>query len=126
MFFAPSKSRYKAKIWIIGMSKASDHIQMDVISTFKIKIERQNLDHGYVKDQGPYQNQDQDAKFQPGTSSILQSLRSGLKEHGCSLHFQNTDEEPKTSDNIPIKIKIPSLSWEPQHPPKLKIRTKRT
>ena len=45
---------------------------MDVLCTFKIKIESQNLDHGYIKDQWPYPNQDQDAKPQSGTSSVLQ------------------------------------------------------
>ena len=74
MFFAPSKSKYRAKILIMGLSKISDHIQinikmpnssqeppvsfkapnkdlkdMDVLCTFKIKIESQNLDHGYIK-----------------------------------------------------------------------------
>ena len=64
MFFAPPKSRYRAKIQIMGVSKTSDHIQikikmpnpsqeppasskapnddlkdMDVLCTFKIKIE---------------------------------------------------------------------------------------
>ena len=43
---------------------------MDVLCTFKIKIESQNLDHGYIKDQWPYANQDRDAKPQSGTSSI--------------------------------------------------------
>ena len=37
-----------------------DFKDMDVLCTLKIKIECQNLDHGYVKDQGLYQNQDQD------------------------------------------------------------------
>ena len=32
---------------------------MDVLCTFKIKIESQNLDHGYTKDHQPYTNQDQ-------------------------------------------------------------------
>merc|ERR1712081_122350 len=75
LFFAPSKSRERAKIWIIGISKTSDHIQiksmmpnpsqeppasskapiedlkdMDVLCTFKIKIESKNSDHGCVKD----------------------------------------------------------------------------
>ena len=70
----------------MGVSKTSDHIQikikmpnpsqeppasskapnedlkdMDVLCTFKIKIESQNLDHGCVNDQWPYQNQDQHA-----------------------------------------------------------------
>ena len=88
----------------MDVSKASDHIKikiempnlsqepsasskapnedlkdMDVLYTFKIKIESQNLDHGCIKDQWPYLNLDQDAKPQSGTSSILQSPKSGLK-----------------------------------------------
>ena len=76
MFFAPSKSRKRAKIQIMGASKTIDHIQnkikmpnpsqeppasskapnddlkdMDVLCTFKIKIESQNSDDGYIKDQ---------------------------------------------------------------------------
>merc|ERR1711954_507918 len=46
---------------------------MDVLCTFKIKIESQNFDHWCIKDQGPYKNQDQDAKHQSRTSSILQN-----------------------------------------------------
>jgi len=76
MFFAPSKSRKRAKIWNMGVSKTSDHIQikikitnsslepsqssktqnkdikdMDVLCTFKIKIKSQNLEHSCIKDQ---------------------------------------------------------------------------
>ena len=76
MFFALSKSRLRAKIQIIVVSKTSEHIQtkikmpnpiqetpesfkvpnkafedIDVLSTFKIKIENQNLDHCCIKDQ---------------------------------------------------------------------------
>ena len=129
----------------MGVSKTSDHIQikikipnlcqeppasskapnedlkdMDVLCTFKIKIESQNLDHGYIKDQWPYQNQDQDAKPQSGTSSVLQSPKWGLQGHGCSSHLQNQDRAKirimgvsKTSDYIQIKIKMPNLSQEP-------------
>ena len=104
----------------MDVSKTSDHIQIkikmpkpnheppasskaqnqdlkdiDVLCTFKIKIESQNLDHGCIKDQWPYPNQDQDAKPQSGTSSILQSPKWGLKGHGCSLHLQNQDREPQ-------------------------------
>ena len=64
------------QIWIMGMSKTSEHIpikikmqnpsrehpafskasnedlkDIDVLCTFKIKIESQNLDHGCIKDQ---------------------------------------------------------------------------
>ena len=37
---------------------------MDVLCTFKIKIENWNLDYGCIKDQWPYPNKDQDAKPQ--------------------------------------------------------------
>ena len=104
----------------MGISKTSDHIQikikmptpsqeppasskapnedlkdMDVLCTFKIEIGSQNLDHGYIKDQWPYQKQDQDAKPLSGTSSILQNPQSGLKGHLCSLHLQHQDRQPK-------------------------------
>ena len=35
---------------------------IDVLCTLKIKIESQNLDHDCIKDNWPYQNEDQDAK----------------------------------------------------------------
>ena len=63
--------------------------------TFKIKKESQNSNHGCIKDQWPYPNQDQHAKPQSRTSSILQSPKSGLKGHGWSLHLQNQNEELK-------------------------------
>ena len=72
-----------------------DFKDMDVLCTFKIRIESPNLDHGCVKDQWFYPNEDKDAKTQSGTSSVLQSPKWGLKGHGCSLHLQNQDREPK-------------------------------
>ena len=82
----------------MGVSKTSDHILImikmqnpsqeppassiapngdlkdrDVLCTFKIKIEIQNLDDACIKNQWLYQNQDQDAEPQPGTPSVLQS-----------------------------------------------------
>ena len=100
MFFAPSKSRERAKIQIVRLSKTTDDIQiktkmpnfsqepaasskapnedlkaMDVLCTFKIKIESQNLDHGYIKDKRPYPNQDQDKEWQ----NIKKSMRVGLE-----------------------------------------------
>ena len=64
-------------------SKASnqDSKDMDVLSALKIKIERKKLEHGSTKDQSSYTNQDQDAKSQSGTTSILKSPKSGLKGH---------------------------------------------
>ena len=120
MLFATSKSRERAKIWTMGISKTSDHIQikikmtnsrqeppvsskdpneelkdMDFLCTFKIKIESRNLDYEYYKNQWPYPNQYQDIKTQSGTSSVLQSSKSWLKAHGFSLHLQNQGSEPK-------------------------------
>ena len=48
-----------------AFSKApnQDLKDMDVLCTFKIKIESQNWDYGCIKDQGPYPNHDQDAKY---------------------------------------------------------------
>ena len=66
---------------------------MDVLCTFKIKIESQNLDYGCTKDQRPYQNQDHNAKPQSGTYSVLQSPNSGHKGHGCSVNLYNQDQE---------------------------------
>ena len=57
---------------------------MDVLCTFKFRIESQNLVHGCTKDQQIYPNQDQDAKPPSEPSSIVQSPKSGLKVNGYS------------------------------------------
>ena len=36
---------------------------MYVLCTFKMKKESKNLEYGCIKDQGPYPNEDQDAKL---------------------------------------------------------------
>ena len=76
-------------------ARNQDLKDMDVLGTFKIKIESQNMEYVITKDPSPYPNQYQDAKLWSGTSSILQSPKPGLKGHGCSLHVQNQDIEPK-------------------------------
>ena len=58
---------------------------MDVLCTFKINIESQNLEHRYIKDNCPNPNQDRDPKPQSGTSSVLQTPKSGLKGHGYHI-----------------------------------------
>ena len=120
MFFAPSKSRQRAKIQNMGISKTNDHIQikikipnpsqklpasskapnedlknMDDLCTLKSKMERESQKHGFIKVQRPYPNQDPDVKPKSGTSGILQSFKSGLAGHRCYLHLQNQDREPK-------------------------------
>ena len=68
---------------------------INVLCTFNIKIESQNSNHGYIKDQWPYTNHEPDAKPKSGTSRILQSPKWGLQGHGYSLRFQNQVREPK-------------------------------
>ena len=105
--------------------------EMDVICTFKIMIESQNLDHGFIKDHWSYPNQDQDAKPQSGTSRVLQRPKWGLKGHGCSLHLKNQDREPKLESWMyqrPVTIsKSRSRCQTPvrnlQRPPKPQMRT---
>ena len=76
---------------------------MDVLCTFKIKIESQNSAHWCTKDQWPYPNQDQDAKLQWGTSGILKSpnfkikIESQNSEHGLVKVlwlYHNQEREP--------------------------------
>ena len=94
-----------------------DFMDMDVLCTFKIKKESQNSDYGYIKDQWPYPNQDQDATSQSGTSSILQSPKWGLKEHGYSWHLGNQEREPKFGSWVYQRpLTISKLRWRCQTP----------
>ena len=119
----------------MGVQKTSDHIQiniktqnpsqeppasskapnedlkdMDVLCTFKIKIESQNSDHGYIKDQIPYPNQDKDAKTCSGTSNILLATTFRIKiENRNFKHWYIKDK----CDHIQIKIKMPNPRQEP-------------
>ena len=70
---------------------------MDVLCTFKIKIESQNSDHGCLKEQWKRTKKDQDPKPQSETSSILQTPNEDLKEMGVLCTF---------------KIKIESLNLD--------------
>ena len=81
-----------------ALSKApnQDIEDMDVLCTFKIKLESQKSDQGFIKDHLSYPNQVQDATSQSGTCSILKSPKWGLYGHGCSFHLQNQDREPKS------------------------------
>ena len=77
---------FKLKIWKIGVSKISDYN--------KSRSRCQTPSKSFI---------------------ILQSSKSGLKGHGCSLHLQNQDGAKiwiisisKTSDHIQIKMPNPS------------------
>ena len=156
MFFAPLKSRKRAKIWYMSIFKTSDQIwtkikmpsprqeppasskapnedlmDMNVLCTLKIEKESQYLDHGYIKDQWTYLNQDQDANPPSGTSSVRQSPKSGLRGNGCSLHLQNQYIEPKFGIWVyqrPVTISKSISGYQTpvrnlQRPPKPQMRT---
>ena len=57
------------------------------------------------------------AKPQSGTSSILQSPKSGLKGHGCPLHLQYQGREPKFRSWVyqrPVTISTSRSRCQPQ------------
>ena len=54
---------------VFSNAENQDLKNMDVLCTFKMEIERQNLEYGWIKDKCPYPNQDQDTKPLPGTCS---------------------------------------------------------
>ena len=91
----------------------ADLKDMDVLCTFKIKIESQNSDPGCIKDQWPYPNQDQDAKPQSGTSSVLQSPNQDLKDIHVIGTFKIKIENigvSKISDHIQTNTDMPNSS----------------
>ena len=100
-------------------SKAPDEDlkDMDVLCTFKIKIESQNLDQKCTKDHCPYPSQDPNAKPQSGTLSILKIPNNDVL---CTFKIKREKAKIqnigalKTCDHIQIKIKILNPSQEPQ------------
>ena len=156
MFFAPSKTRQRAKIPSMGVSKTSDHIQinirmpnpsqeppasskapnedlkdMDVLCTFKIKIESKNLEHGYIKDQGPYQNLDQDAKIP--VRNLQRPPKSQMRTYRTWMFFAPSKSRQeakiqimgisKTSDHFQTRSRCQTPVINLQHPPRPQMRT---
>ena len=78
----------------------------------KIKTESQNLEYWCIKDHCPYGNNDQDVKPQSETSSILQSPKSGLKGHWCSLPFKIKNKTPNPSQEPPASSESSSQDLE--------------
>ena len=61
---------------------------MDILCTFKIKIEIQYWEHGYIKDQWQYTNQDQDVKHQTSPPVSPKVLNQDLKEMDILCTFK--------------------------------------
>ena len=53
---------------------------MDILFTFKIRIEGPNLENGWVKDQWPYTNQDKDVKPQSEATGSSEAQTQYLKD----------------------------------------------
>ena len=128
-------SRFHTSVVPVSSKASNQDIKdMDVFCTFKINIESQNLENVCIKDQWLYPIQDQDAKPQWGTSSVLQSPKWGLEGHGCSLLLQNQDRDPKFRALLyqnPVTISKSRSKCQTQvrilqHTPKPKIGTWRT
>ena len=64
---------------------------MDVLCTLEIKIEGQNLDHWYIKDQRPYPNQDQYAKPKSRTPASSKAQNQDFKDMDVCCTPQNPD-----------------------------------
>ena len=130
MFFPLSDSKYWAKIWNIGISTTSDHIQikikmpnpsqeppdptkapnqnfkdMDVLCTFKIKIESQHSESRCIKDQWLYPNQNQDTKPHAGFSSKF------LKSCPYIKHFSSKNSKMQKSYILSCAKTIQCPSW---------------
>merc|ERR1711954_628762 len=106
-----------------------DFKDMDVMGTFKIKIESQNLDHGYIKDQGPYRNQDQKPNPSQEPPASSKAPNEDLKDMDVLCTFQIELGSQilnmgirNTNDHIKIKIKMPNPSQE--HPASSKASNK--
>ena len=69
-------------------------------------IESQNMEYGRIKDKWLYPNQDQDAKPQSRTYSILQSPKWGIKGHGCCLQCK-IKKERQNLEHGSIKDYLP-------------------
>ena len=133
----------------MGVPKTTDHIQinirmpnpsqeppasskapnqdlkdMDVLCTFKIKIESQNSAYGCTKDQWPYSNQYQDARPEWGTSSILQSPNQDLKDMDVLCTFK-IKIESKNSDHGYIKDKWQYPNQDQDDTPKSETSSKK-
>ena len=95
-------------------SKApNEHLNdMDVLCTFKIMIESQNLEHGCfisvtISKSRSRSNPSQEPPASPKDMDVLCTFKIKIESQ-----FQNIGVS-KTSDHIQIKIKMPNPSQEP-------------
>ena len=85
----------------------------DVLGTFKVNRDRQTSKHGCLKDHWPYPSQDQGAKLDSGTFSLLQSCNK--ESRGIfSISFVMVNvmirEKSNERNEIHLQVKIHSFS----------------
>ena len=105
---------------VSSKAQNQDLNDMDVLCTFKIKKESQNLGYGFIKDQWPNQNQDQDANPSQEPPASSKAPNEHLKDMDVLCTFkikiesQNSEQWCiKNFDHIQIRAKMPNLSREP-------------
>ena len=93
---------------------------MDVLCSFKFKIEGRNLDHEYIKDQWPYPNQDQDANPNQDPEASFEAKSQDLNNMDVLCTFKIKTESKKseygsTKDqwSYPNQDQMPNPSQEP-------------
>ena len=71
-------------------AQIKDLKDMDVVCTFKINIESQNLEQWYIKDQWQYPNKDQDARPSQEPQASFKAQSKDLKDMDvvCTLKIE--------------------------------------
>ena len=105
MFFAPSKPRQRAEIWIMVVPKTSDHLKINI----RMQISSQEPPVSSIA-------QNEDLKDMDVLCTFKFKIESKNSGHGVS----------EIIDHIQIKIKMSKPSQKFQCSPKPKIRTLRT
>ena len=79
---------------------------MDVICTFKMKKDSQNLEYGYIKDQCPQINQDQDAQPSQEPPASSKAPHQDLEDMDV-LHTFNIKIESQNWEQGCVKDQVP-------------------
>ena len=90
-----------------------DFKDMDVLCTFKIKIEIQNSDQRCIKDEWPYENQIQDAKPQIETIRTWMSFAPSKSRQRAKIWIMGISKlfTPSNQDSsLHVRIKLDS-NW---------------
>ena len=136
MFFAPSKSRQRAKIWIMVISKTYDHMQI----IFKLGLEGhgcslylQNLDQetnfGRWVHQRPVTISKSRSRCQTPIRNLQHPKKPQIRTLRTQMLFASLKAIQKAKSSRPIsqsRSKCPTTVKNLQHPKKPQIMTQKT